>query len=342
MPTRSDMAACRDLLRHGSRSFHAASFLLPSTVRDPATALYAFCRIADDIVDGPRPGSAALDGLQARLARIYSGDPLSQPADRAFARVVDEFAIPRALPAALLEGFAWDAAGRTYETLDDLQDYGARVAGSVGAMMALVMGQRDPGVLARACELGVAMQLTNIARDVGEDAAAGRLYLPRRWLREGGLDPDAWLRAPSINPVVADAVARLLEAAAVLYERASSGIDRLPLTCRFGIHAASRLYAGIGSQVAQQRFDSVSRRARVSGQRKAVLALAAMGAALRSPRAMPADALPAIRFLVMAVTASNSVVGERIAPWRLGRRWIKVLEMLAAQQSRERPDVQAG
>ena len=89
---------------------------------------------------------------------------------------------------------------RRYETLQDLDAYAARVAGSVGAMMTLVMGQRAPEIVARACDLGVAMQLTNIARDVGEDARAGRLYLPLQWLREAGIDPDAWLAKPVFTP----------------------------------------------------------------------------------------------------------------------------------------------
>ena len=117
-------------------------------------------------------------------------------ADRALASVIARYAIPRAVPQALLEGFAWDREGRRYETLADLTAYAARVAGTVGAMMALLMDERRPEVLARACDLGVAMQFSNIARDVGEDARAGRLYLPQEWLREAGLDPEAWLAAP--------------------------------------------------------------------------------------------------------------------------------------------------
>ena len=96
----------------------------------------------------------------------------------ALAPVVARYAIPRALLDALIEGFVWDANGRHYETLADLQAYGARVAGTVGAMMALIMDTRSAGALARACELGVAMQLTNIIRDVGDDARRGRIYLP--------------------------------------------------------------------------------------------------------------------------------------------------------------------
>ena len=94
--------------------------------------------------------------------------------------------------------------------MEDLHDYAARVAGTVGAMMALVMETRDPRSLARACELGVAMQLTNIARDVGEDARNGRLYLPLAWMREAGLDPEAWLAAPQFVQRLARVVSRLL------------------------------------------------------------------------------------------------------------------------------------
>ena len=213
MIARADIAACRALLKGGSRTFHAASLVLPRKVAEPAMALYAFCRLADDAVDCGHDRRAAVARLRQRLDQVYRGQPGAHPADRAFASVVQHFAIPRALPEALLEGLAWDAEGRRYQTLDDLVDYAARVAGSVGAMMTLVMGPRAPQVLARACDLGVAMQFTNIARDVGEDARAGRLYLPLQWLREAGIDPEAWLAAPRFTPDIAKIVQRLLDAA---------------------------------------------------------------------------------------------------------------------------------
>ena len=162
-----DLAACRTLLRGGSKSFDLAAKFLPRAVRDPAVALYAFCREADDLIDEECGG---LDRLRERLARAYDGRPFEIPADRAFAAVVARFAIPRTLPEALLEGFAWDNAGRRYHNLPQLRAYAARVAGSVGAMMAVVMGVRDAERLAAAVDLGVAMQMSNIARDVGEDA----------------------------------------------------------------------------------------------------------------------------------------------------------------------------
>ena len=166
----ADLAACRALMRGGSKSFFAASRLLPVRLRAPATALYAFCRLADDAIDEGDDASAAMREMQHRLDAIYAGRPAAVDADRALAHVVHRYGLPRALPDALLEGFLWDSQGRVYQSLEDVEAYGARVAGTVGAMMALIMGACTETALARACELGVAMQLTNIARDIGEDA----------------------------------------------------------------------------------------------------------------------------------------------------------------------------
>jgi len=295
-----DQGACRRLLRGGSKSFHAASLLLPRALRDSATALYAFCRIADDAVDGGDDMDAALQVLRHRLDLIYNGRPLAIPADRAFARVVARYEIPRALPEALLEGFEWDAEGRRYATLEALRGYAARVAGSVGVMMALLMGQRDPLVLARASDLGVAMQLTNIARDVGEDARSGRLYLPQIWLRETGIDPDAWLARPHYDPRLESLLQRLLGEADLLYRRAAAGIAWLPWRCRPGMHAARLLYAEIGSVIRERGCDSVNARARVSLGRKVMLLPSVLTAALRPAGAL-AGQLEATRFLVEAV-----------------------------------------
>ena len=204
---------CRNILRGGSRSFFAASLLLPSRVRRPASALYAFCRLADDAIDLDCGGAAALADLRDRLDRAYCGRPRPSPADLAFADTVAHFAIPRALPEAMLEGFGWDAAGRRYRTLAELYGYAVRVAGSVGMMMALLMGRSEPEILARACDLGAAMQLTNIARDVGEDAHAGRLYLPLSWLRDEAIEPEVWLANPVFGEPLGRIVERLLHAA---------------------------------------------------------------------------------------------------------------------------------
>lgn len=306
----ADLAVCRASLAHHSKTFHAASLLLPPAVRAPATVLYGFCRLADDTVDVEGGRRLALAQLRRRLDRVFEGRPQPVAADRALAAVVARFAIPRGLLDLLLEGLAWDVDGRRYDTLAELHDYAARVAGSVGAMMSLLMGVRDPAALARACDLGVAMQLSNIARDVGEDARMGRLYLPRRWLREAGLDPDAWLADPRHSPPLADVVQRLLEAAEGLYARAGAGIASLPLACRPGINAARLLYAAVGQEVALAGCDAVSRRAVVPGRRKAAL-LAAAAVSLRpSQRLLQEPPLPACEPLLAAVAQLPAPVRE--------------------------------
>ncbi len=312
-----DLAACKQLLANGSRTFLAASKLLPAAVRDPACALYAFCRMADDEVDGQTGGGAphaandaaaqaaahlAVGRLRQRLDRIYAGQPGPEAADRALAAVVRRFKIPAELPLALIEGFEWDATGRRYETLHELQAYAARVAGAVGAMMALLMGVRTAAGLARACDLGVAMQLSNIARDVGEDAKLGRLYLPRQWLREAGICPDAWLAQPQHSPALGGVVQRLLREADALYTRVDAGVAALPLGCRPGINAARFLYAQIGLEVERQGLNAVDRRAVVSRGRKATSLLRAVLTLMPDDSVRPQPPLPATRYLVEAVT----------------------------------------
>ena len=312
---RMDLQDCEDLMRTGSKSFFAASMVLPGRVRAPATALYAFCRLADDTIDldahlfgGP---FGALQHLQNRLQRIYEGRPSQVPADRALAGVVARFGIPKSLLDALLEGFEWDLQQRRYDSIEELHAYGARVAGTVGSMMAIIMGTRDEQAQARACELGVAMQLTNIARDVGEDALAGRLYLPRNWMREAGIDPDAWLQNPCFTPELAGVIKRLLAAADELYERATLGIAALPRDCRPAIQAARLVYSEIGREIERAGCDSVGRRAYVSTQRKLALMARALGAVAVSPARRHTGEtalapLAAIQYLVDAASADDT------------------------------------
>ena len=306
LPASDDLQGCLALMRGGSKTFFAASRVLPARVRAPAAALYAFCRVADDAIDLSDDHDAALADLRERLDAVYAGEPGPALADRALACVVQRAGIPRLLLDALLEGFAWDNQGRRYETIEEVYAYGARVAGTVGAMMALVMETRGERALARACELGVAMQLTNIARDVGEDARNGRLYLPRRWLREEGVDPDAWLTAPVFNAGIGRTVQRLLDAAEELYRRAEAGVAELPRDCRPAIQAARLVYAEIGREVEAAGRDSVSRRAVVPGRRKLVLMARATSTVLRAPAgALDLPPLPEIRYLVDAAASGD-------------------------------------
>ncbi len=336
----ADIAACRRLLRAGSKSFYAASLLLPKAVRDPACALYAFCRLADDAVDVEGGGQHAVIRLRERLDRVYAGAPQAIAADRALARIVVSHALPCTLLDALIEGFEWDASARRYDSLGELHAYAARVAGAVGAMMALLMGVRAPEAIARACDLGVAMQLTNIARDVGEDARNGRLYLPRAWLREAGIDADIWLAAPAFDARLASVIERLLVEADRLYARVDSGIARLPAGCRPGINAARLLYAEIGQELRRRGSDSISQRTVVPGTRKLALLMQAYAGPLdRTGAAEPA--IPETCFLIDAVAAAalpGASAGEiQVLPWwRFRARALWVLDLFERLERQER------
>jgi len=331
-----DLKDCQEAIRHGSRSFHSASKVLPKRVRDPALALYAFCRLADDAVDLNRDKSGAVLALRDRLDRIYEGRPNDAAADRAFACVVQDFEMPRALPDALLEGLAWDALEHRYQSFSDLVGYSARVASAVGVMMCVLMGVRDRDAIARAADLGVAMQLTNIARDVGEDALEGRLYLPLDWFDEAGIDPEHFLSDPKASPDIRNMVQRLLREAARLYARSEAGVGRLPLDCRAGILAARHVYAGIGTDLARHDYQSITRRAYTTKPQKlALISKALMHTAIISafPQSaiLHAKPLPEVEFLVDAAGRR-----DRSSLFWNERRTGAFVEVLAQLEHRDR------
>lgn len=309
-----DLDECTASIRRGSKSFHIASLLLPRATRQAAHALYAFCRHSDDLIDdqGRRPD--ALLRLRQRLDRIYDGIPCDHACDRAFARIVGDHGIPKAIPLSLLDGFAMDMVDRRYRTIAEVKQYAARVAATVGLMMSLVMRSGDAWTLARAADLGLAMQLTNIARDVGEDARNGRLYLPLDWLREAGIEGDAFLRDPRFTPALAGVVKRLLAEADRHYQLGHVGITSLPPACRHAIRTAALTYQDIGRCIARNGYDSVSQRARTTLPRKLTLVARAawpvtmpMDMAVMA-RTAPAD--PSVARLV-AAAADTFAAAER-------------------------------
>lgn len=288
---RDDRLACRAWIQRHSKSFFLSSLLLPARVRQASWALYAFCRRADDAVDEQAAGGMArVESLRARLDRVYAGRADDDPIDRAFAAVVERHAIPRALPEALLAGMEMDARGARYASDDDLLVYCFRVAATVGLMMTRVMGASDDVAYLRAADLGVAMQLTNIARDVGEDERRGRVYLPAALL-----DAVAGDRKAAVRAILARADAH--------YRAADRGVPLLPRDCRFAIASARNIYSAIGTAIANNGYDSIAQRAYVSLPRKLLLVARAWparfagGGDAHAPG--PADA--ALRALIAAV-----------------------------------------
>jgi phytoene synthase len=274
MATRAALA--RRILAHHSKSFSLAGRLLPASCRDDAAALYAWCRRCDDAVDVPaEPAvrSAAVRRLRAELEAVAADAPQSDPVLASFADVARRHAIPLRHAHELLDGMEMDVGAVRYRTVDELLVYCYRVAGTVGLMMAHVMGVRDAASLRRAADLGMAMQLTNICRDVDEDERRDRVYLPEELLGDTGAPPER------------GAVRALLRRADGLYRSGDVGLARLPLRCAFAIRAARLIYADIGRQIARAGFDVRAGRAVVSRGRKLWLVLRAAVGTLVGARA---------------------------------------------------------
>ncbi len=284
-------------IREGSKSFAAAARLFDPRTRRSAVLLYAWCRTCDDVVDGQmlghghimREGSPTLrlERLEALTRRAYSGEPMTHPAFAGFQEVVKRHAIPLRDPLQHLAGFRMDATGRQYETLTDVLDYGYHVAGVVGVMMARIMGASDAATLDRASDLGVAFQLTNIARDVMDDAEIGRVYLPRRWLIEAGVEPDGITDA-AYREGVAHVAERLLDAAEPYYLSAGHGLAALPFRSALAVATALGVYRAIGSAVRREGASAWDARAQTSAAAKWAYGVMGFARAVRSRAAPPA------------------------------------------------------
>jgi 15-cis-phytoene synthase len=262
----STTSAARAIIHTHSKSFSLASLLLAPVERQRAEALYAYCRRADDAIDLAPAHQAheRLRELRRELGAIYAGHALREPILAEFQRVVFETSIPRDYPEALLHGFALDASGASYETMTDLYHYCWCVAGSVGAMMCHALGVRRERAVAHGAHLGMAMQLTNICRDVAEDWQRGRLYLPRE-LAASLYEIQRSHSLPSACVgVCARAVRRLLAEAEALYRSGDRGLPYLAPRARLAIAAARNIYSAIGTRMLQQDANVLAGRAVVS------------------------------------------------------------------------------
>jgi 15-cis-phytoene synthase len=268
---------CRERIEKGSKSFAAAARLFDPETRAYAYMLYAWCRYCDDVIDDQELGFvrpeavrdaafARLEALREKTRRALAGDA-DEPVFMALHRVAAERGLSEVNLFEHLGGFAMDVAGHRYRTLDDTLSYCYHVAGVVGVMMANIMGVRDSAPLDRACDLGIAFQLTNIARDVMEDAAAGRVYLPADWLREAGV-PEGHVDDPEYRMAVYDVAERLLVVADRFYVSARHGIASLPFRSAWAIALARYVYREIGSKVRRRGSEAWNERARVSRRRK--------------------------------------------------------------------------
>lgn len=280
-------------MRNGSKSFDAAARLFDPQTRRSVLMLYTWCRHCDDAIDNQIAGFACgeqsaltpaqqLARLQESTLQVYRMETPLDPAFAALQEVTARHHIPVKWPLEHLEGFAMDVRGERYLTIDDTLRYCYHVAGVVGLMMAHIMGVRDDKVLDRACDLGLAFQLTNIARDVIEDAHAQRCYLPAEWLAQEGLDARTCHRVEN-RPALFRVVQRLLMTAEPYYVSALAGLPALPLRSRWAIATARDVYRAIGVKVAHAGATAWDTRQHTSKPEKIALLLKGAGRAAIAP-----------------------------------------------------------
>ncbi|MDQ3264365.1 MAG: phytoene/squalene synthase family protein [Myxococcota bacterium] len=270
--------SARAVTRHHAKSFYFSSVALFGARRRGAFALYAFCRRLDDLVDGAEADTAALPRLLDQARELVSGlftrgtptrmEPWPEQEQLAFLDTIQRFKIRQQPFLELIDGMQMDLVQSRYQTWAELDLYCYRVAGTVGLMMAPLLGTTDPVALGHAADLGRAMQLTNIVRDVKEDLARGRLYLPQEDLAAAGLT-EAELARGVVDDRVRALLSTQLTRARRLYASAQQGV---PYLSGFGSQRVVRLmgdiYGGILEVIEERDFDIFTQRASLPTRRK--------------------------------------------------------------------------
>ena len=278
-------AAADELLAQRGHSFHWARRLLSARHAEHATRLYGFCRRIDDVADEATDAAAAHAALAVIRQALQTGKcDDAETAD--MLQLMRACSIDPAIPLELMRGVEGDLDEVRIADMDELLRYCWRVAGTVGLMMTAALDVTAPEALPHAIDLGIAMQLTNICRDVREDASLGRRYLPATLV--GPLDPVALIDpTTSVRATVTHALRMLLDSADRHYTSGEQGLRYLPAGASTGILVAARVYRGIGNVLREREFDCWSSRAKVSTAGKLSITLRALAA----PAALqPSDA----------------------------------------------------
>jgi 15-cis-phytoene synthase len=270
---RAALTECQEIITKGSKSFSLAARLFDPPTRDAAIFLYGWCRYCDDQVDeagksGQRDElERRLEALRERTAAAFSSEPQREPVFVALQHIARRYGIPAHYALELIEGMAMDVRGTRYANLRELSFYCYRVAGTVGLMMSHVMGLRDVSALKHAADLGIAMQLTNIARDVIEDAAMGRIYVPLSWLDDAKIVHDE-IAAPANREKLAVVTSRLLREAERYYRSGDAGLWHLSFRSACAVSAARHVYSEIGALLLKRGARAWDQRNYVTGARK--------------------------------------------------------------------------
>ncbi|MBC7754736.1 MAG: phytoene/squalene synthase family protein [Moraxellaceae bacterium] len=261
----------------GSKSFSLASLFFSRQQKEAAWLLYAWCRYCDDVIDhstSMAEAQAKTEELISETQKCYLGTSLKEHPWSGLNQIIHQYKISQKYPLDLLRGFKIDADGQKIKTIDDLLDYCYCVAGTVGLMMCHIMNVDRPEALKHAVDLGHAMQITNILRDIREDHLMGRLYLPEEFLAEENLNPQNFFDEAN-RPQLKKVADRLNQLADRYYVSGLKGLMYLPWRSAWAVSIALFVYRDIGRQVKAQGISAFDQRTVVSGARKFFLLICA-------------------------------------------------------------------
>ncbi|MDE0014869.1 MAG: phytoene/squalene synthase family protein [Candidatus Poribacteria bacterium] len=269
---RAAFAYARKITAHYSKSFYFSAQMLPKEQRWATFALYGFCRHCDNLIDTPRQRTEAeilreIQRLTEELQVAYNTGESQDPIIRAFILVAKAYGIPIAYPLDLLNGVAMDVEQARYKTFDELSLFCYRVAAVVGLMMTHVLGYKDERAFGYAKQLGIAMQLTNILRDVKEDKEMGRLYIPQADLAQFGVTEQDIFKE-KMTPQLRALMKFQVERADQYYTEAIPGIPLLKTESQYAIYSAARIYRGILRKIESQDYNPFLTRVFVSSTQK--------------------------------------------------------------------------
>jgi 15-cis-phytoene synthase len=262
---------CRQISKHHAKTFYLASMFLPKKQQKPIFAIYALLRTVDDIVDMAEVKltnglitsaeiQRILEEWKSKLKACYDGKTDNDPIMIAWHDTLKSYSIPIELPLDLIDGVAMDIEFKPFETFDELYVYCYKVAAVVGLMTSEIFGYSDKQALEHAIELGIAMQLTNILRDIGEDVDRGRIYLPLEDLRRFNYSREEMMRK-KMNDNFLRLMQFQIERARSYYRSSEKGIPMLEKESRFGVAISSVNYGNILTAIEKNHYDVFSKRA---------------------------------------------------------------------------------
>ena len=269
-------------------NFYYSFLVLPADKREAIVSVWDFCRAVDDAVDeaGERDAATQVQRWRREVAAVFGDGEPTTPQGRALAPLVKRFPMPRSAFDALVEGVEMDLGTRRYDTFEDLYEYCIRVASAVGLMCVEIFGYRDPRAKQYATDLGVALQLTNILRDVPEDLARGRVYMPQEDLRRFGVTEDDLKREVADagrgvqSPAVRDLLRHQAERARKYYARAAASLPSTDARRLVAAEIMGAIYRAILTRIEQADYDVFTRVIRIPRPRRALIALGTWARAL--------------------------------------------------------------